>query len=221
MQAPEDCNDGDYYINPGISIGPCEQEWPGDYNCNGVPDSSECMTPIVVDMKGDGFSLTTKPGGVIFDLVGSGIPKQIPWTTNSSDDVWLAMDRNGNGRIDSGKELWGAPTDQPPSHSRNGYIALAEFDLPKNGGNDDGVIDRRDAVFLKLLLWRDANHDGVSQTTELSLLLESAIRSIDLDYIESPEVDDFGNWLRYQSTATVCAPRIAQRRTCDVYLWAQ
>jgi hypothetical protein len=103
------------------------------------------------------------------------------------------LDRNGNGVIDSGIELFGNRTPQPRCETPNGFIALAEFDLRAEGGNGDGVIDRRDAVFARLLLWKDRNHDGLSQASELEPLRRSGIESISLDYrytniLDTPDV---------------------------------
>lgn len=165
------------------------------------PTSCQCFSyasPIIIDTDGSGFHLTSAAAGVLFDFFGDGKPIQIAWTAEGSTNGWLALDRNGNGKIDSAKELFGNITPQPPSEDPNGFVALAVFDEPANGGNGDGIIDSRDAVWPKLLVWIDANHDGISQPEELHHLDEMGIHSIGLMYTESLRADAYGNRFRYK-----------------------
>jgi hypothetical protein len=155
-------------------------------------------SPIIIDTTGKGFQLTSANDGVVFDIAGDGSPVKLSWTAGSSRNAFLALDRNLNGKIDSGKELFGNFTEQAKSADPNGYLALAEFDKPGNGGNGDGVIDKRDAVFPKLLLWIDANHDGISQPTELYHLADLGIYSLSLTYKDSAHLDEYGNHFRYK-----------------------
>jgi hypothetical protein len=177
-----------------------------------------CFSPVLIDVAGDGFDLTDAGGGVDFDLNVDGRAGRVAWTAEGSDDAWLALDRNGNGRVDDGAELFGNYTPQPPSQAPNGFIALAEFDEQPNGGNHDGVVDGRDAVFSSLRLWRDDNHDGASQPAELHALHELGLASISLDYKEVRRRDRHGNSFRYQAAVTGTVNRVTRRLAYDVFL---
>lgn len=187
---------------------------PSQYVCNqGEYGTPECgssgwycyqgPSPIIIDTRGTGFRLTSAAQGVTFDIKGDGHPIPIAWTAPNSGNAFLALDRNHNGTIDSGKELFGNYTQQPASSDPNGFIALAQFDLPANGGNDDGVIDKNDAVFSQLVLWIDDNHDGISQPNELHSLSSLGLYSISLKYRESRKTDEFGNEFRDKAALNV------------------
>jgi hypothetical protein len=195
-----ECNEGgngfpvDYCAYPGSG---CPE--PTYFNAGSGCCQPSNPSPVLVDVDSSGFSLTDANNGVWFDFYGTGVPMRLSWTASTSTNAWLVMDRNANASINNGKELFGDFTQQPQSANRNGFSALAEYDKPLNGGNGDGVIDNRDTVFSSLRLWRDTNHNGVSEDSELYLLPALGVTGLDLDFKESKKTDQFGNQFRYRA----------------------
>lgn len=227
---PENCFKGPLLIDPPIfpPNGPvyCEnlQE---QYECQEVAGfwSSEFCTcdyysPILIDTRGNGFDLTDAIDGVDFDLRPDGAQERIGWTSPESDDAFLVLDRNGNGSIDNGAELFGNFTPQPTSSTPNGFLALAEFDKAANGGNGDEAIDSGDNIFSSLRLWRDVNHDGASQSGELQDLIHSGVLRMSLDYRLSNRRDPHGNRFRYRAKIYALDGRHLGRWAWDVFFVA-
>lgn len=179
------------------------------------------QTPVVVDVSGNGFDLTDAQGGVSFDIDKDGTQDHIAWTGAGSDDAWLVLDRNNNGTIDDGSELFGNVTSQPPSDAPNGFLALAEYDKPENGGNGDGVISSQDAIFSQLRLWQDVNHNGVSESAELHPLTQSGVAKLELNYTESRKTDSYGNRFRYRAKVMNAKGEQTGRWAWDVFLTTQ
>lgn len=179
---PEICEDGQWSL-----------EWCG---CTQYP------TPIVVDVRANGFKLTNAANGVTFNADHKGGAEKLAWTEGYSDDAWLVLDRNSNGAIDDGTELFGDATDQSEPTSgekKNGFRALAEFDSPSKGGNGDGKIDSNDSVFSQLRLWQDTNHNGVSEPDELHTLQSLGVALFELDYKIEHKTDSNGNRFSFRA----------------------
>lgn len=166
--------------------------------CEGV------CSPILIDLDGNDFHLTNADEGVSFDLNADGLPERVAWTRGEHADALLSLDRNGNGTVDNGAELFGNSVRlRSGAIARHGYEALQEFDAAANGGNGDGILDDRDAVWPALRVWLDSNHNGVSEAGELTAVPAAGVKSIDLDYHEMKRRDPYGNEFRYQSRAQV------------------
>lgn len=183
---------------------------------NSIDCACEPSSPIIIDVGGNGFNLTNAATGVMFDISGTDHPVQMGWTSAGADNAFLALP-GSDGLVHNGQQLFGNFTPQPPSATPNGFAALAVYDDPKNGGNGDGVIDSRDAIFASLRLWVDANHDGVSQPEELHTLPSLGVNSISLTYKADQRTDQWGNAFHYRAQVNPSGATSTGRMAYDVF----
>lgn len=152
--------------------------WGGVYKK--LIDPSSYGSPLILDLDGGGLDLINIEGSsTYFDIDNDGFAEQIGWV--GPGDGFLALDRNGDGKINDVSELFGAGIVKPSvsipvPDNESGFASLAEFDE-----NGDGVIDITDAVYSDLLIWRDFNGDGHSSPDEVVSLLDAGVASIDLN----------------------------------------
>jgi len=174
------------------------------------------VSPVIVDVSGKGFNLTSAAGGVSFDISGTGHPVQMGWTAQGANNAFLALP-GVDGLVHDGKQLFGNFTPQPVSKTPNGFAALAVYDLPANGGNGNGVVDAGDAIFSSLRLWIDANHDGIATLDELHTLPSLGVNSISLNYKLSERTDQYGNQFRYRARVNGEQSQDVGQRAYDVF----
>jgi hypothetical protein len=202
--------------------------------CNGDPECEECEcdghdwlywdgaysceSPILISMSSNTaqYHLTSPQDGVRFDLDGDGVREQISWTAADSSVAFLARDRNANGSIDSGTELFGNYTvKRDGTRARNGFDALADLEDPPYR---DGALTPSDSVYSQLLLWIDRDHDGLSSISELSSLSEAGVTRIDTSYVTRRRRDQYGNRYRFEGSAMIIEnEQIRPRRVFDVF----
>ena len=155
---------------------------------------AEATTPIILDLDGDGVETTGRER--YFDHNGDGFAELTKWV--GKDDGLLVWDRDGNGRISDGSELFGNRTRLASGVlAANGFQALGELDT-----NGDGKVNASDPNWTKLRLWRDANGDGSSDASELLTLASLGIQSVNTAYTDSSFVDANGNEHRQVGTFT-------------------
>jgi len=150
-------------------------------------DAGKIPSPIVLDLDGDGVETTSLSAKAHFDHEGDGFAEMTGWA--GKDDGILVRDLNGNGKIDTGAELFGSETRLASSQkAANGFEALKELD-----SNADGKIDANDTAFNTLRIWKDANGDGKTDAGELISLSDAGVGSINVAYTVGAASDANGN----------------------------
>lgn len=146
------------------------------------------VDPLILDLNGDGLATTNlDQSDVYFDLDSNGFAERTAWI--DANDGLLVLDRDGDGKITNGQELFGDQTLlSNGTRATSGFEALREFD-----DNKDGKIDASDIVYLKLKVWQDLNRDGVSQAEEMKSLADVGIKAINLSSTFTGAADAMGN----------------------------
>ncbi len=165
-------------LNAGCDISP--SYWDArTMACPAMQERQPSPDPLVLDLDGDGIQTTQEgrpwsEGRAFFDHNADGFAERTGWV--SANDGLLVMDRNGDGIINNGRELFGSGTAlNAGGKATSGFQALADLD-----SNHDGIINGNDALFSQLQVWQDTDEDGFSFPSELHTLSEVGIASINL-----------------------------------------
>ena len=170
----------------------------------------DAQSPLVIDIDNTGkIDLTNVlKKEVYFDADGTGKKIRTGWIGPKA--VFLVLDSSNDGRIASGRQLFGEFTDAAFDAERqtwfrrfyNGFQALAQYDQEQHG-----MIDASNPIWPKLRLWRDKNGDAQSTPDELTTLDQAGVESIDLAYEKTSHAEDYpeveGNQIRFTSKATM------------------
>ena len=155
------------------------------------PEPSSNCALIVSTNPRSSYTLTSADRGVAFDVDADGDLEQVAWTEAGTDVAFLALDRDGDGRISSGRELFGDRTVPGVRVGVNALAQLAEYP------GTWGAVDSDNPLFARLGLWTDANHNGVSEVDELRPAADE-LAAIGLGYTPHRRLDSHGNQSRYR-----------------------
>ena len=163
-------------------------------------------SPIVINFTAGSYLLTGSESPVLFDIADTGRALQIGWTAGGADEAFLSLDHDQFAAFKAGLKNG--------LRAANGFSALAELD-----DNHDGLIDEHDAIWQRLLLWRDLNHDGVSQHWEIVPVTESTLAAISVQYHWTGRRDSSGNTFRYESKVWIrnASDRRVPRAVYDIF----
>ena len=174
-------------------------------------------SPIIIDVDGSGFHLTSASHGVWFDFYGTHHPVKLAWIAPGSTNAFLVLPVHG--KVSNGRELFGNLTPQPPSAHPNGFLALATYATLTSGGHRSNIIDSDDPIYSRLRLWQFSNQGGRLAAGKLSTLPRLGIKAIFLNYRTTSITDRYGNAFRYQARVISANPH-AGKYTYDVFLQA-
>jgi hypothetical protein len=182
----------------------------------GIENCDESASPLIIDFGNTGVGLSAPFPGVAFDIDADGEADRISWPLPEagragSRSMFLVLDRDENGLIDGGGELFGNHTAGKPGEPApvHGFAALARLDSDRSG-----AIDGKDEAWSRLRLWSD-DGDGVSAAAELLPLAAMDVVAIDLAFVAADERDPFGNTTRQRSVVRLEGG--AQRMIVDIW----
>lgn len=177
-----------------------------------------CTTPLVLVFAGETVAFTPDAGTTSFNLAPAGQAPLVRTDWPTAATPWLALDRDGDGAITSGAELFGSATPTTRGTAPHGFAALADLD-----DNRDGIVDARDAAFARLLVWRDADGDRVSTPAELVTATGAGLRGIGVAFSVQPTCDARGNCERERGAFTFVDSAGAMKKgaVVDVHLVAR
>lgn len=150
------------------------------------------MLVVPLDREADGFRMNAPEQGVIFDIDGDGAVEQVAWPEAEANVALLALDHNGDGRITSGRELFGSATEPGAKNAHQALLRLLERSESERAGS----IRAGHALYEQLLLWQDRNHNGRSDAGELTRARDHFV-AIGLGYQSGDRMDAFGNRVRW------------------------
>jgi hypothetical protein len=150
--------------------------------------------PLVIDLNGDGIQTTGEAAPVSFDMYGEGVRQRLTWTNANTEEGFLWIDLDHDNRVTDGRELFGVGTVLPTGErARDGFEALSMYDTPSRGGNSDGAISADDAVWNRLRIWVDRNHNGLDDPGESNPIRRYNIALIPTGYVLAVAPDESGN----------------------------
>lgn len=152
-----------------------------------VDEQKETETPLVIALTGDGILTLPDDDNIHFDHNNDGVKESTGWIDSNS--AFLVFDKNRNGIIDNGNEMFGNnTTDILGDYAKHGFDALYQYD-----NNQDNIIDNNDLIWVSLNLWIDKNIDGITDVGEMINIEYSGIESINLNYKKNGSIDENGN----------------------------
>ena len=164
------------------------------------------IDPIVLDLSGLGITTKSVADGVYYDMDNNGFLEKTGWVDAKSGI--LVLDKNGDGKIETGNELFGDRTILADGKTASsGFEALATLD-----SNHDGVIDAKDKLFSQLRIWIDRDGDGISDKGELITLAQAGIKSLSLKHKELNQLDANGNTVARVGAFTRTNGKVAEMK---------